>query len=139
MSIDASTPTSSPVARPPLRRLIWPAVVAATIFLASSRSQLATPVTFSNMDKVVHTLVYGLLATTLVRVLYPGRHPVTAALIAVLFVSAYGVSDEFHQSFTPERSVDVFDWMADTSGAFVAAMLYTLWPFYRLVAGAAAR
>jgi len=34
------------------------------------------------------------------------------------------MSDEFHQSFTPHRSVDVFDWMADTAGAVAAGFLW---------------
>ena len=35
----------------------------------------------------------------------------------------YGISDEFHQSFVPGRTPDVLDWLADTSGALLAALL----------------
>lgn len=40
--------------------------------------------------------------------------------------AAYGVSDEFHQSFVPGRTPDVADWMADMAGAFAGVWLYRL-------------
>ncbi|MDP2232143.1 MAG: VanZ family protein [Actinomycetota bacterium] len=46
--------------------------------------------------------------------------------IAVLICSAYGITDEFHQSFVAGRSPDVFDWGVDTLGAAVGAILATL-------------
>jgi VanZ family protein len=55
----------------------------------------------------------------------------SAAWIAVAVASIYGVSDEFHQSFTPGRSVEIADWLADTCGAALAVGLYVLWPRYR--------
>jgi VanZ family protein len=42
-------------------------------------------------------------------------------VLAVAIVSLYGVSDEVHQAFVPGRNADVFDWVADTTGALVAA------------------
>ncbi|MDR2491693.1 MAG: VanZ family protein [Spirochaetaceae bacterium] len=45
------------------------------------------------------------------------KRPLRCALITVLAVSAYGVLDEFHQSFVPGRQVSAFDWAADTVGA----------------------
>jgi hypothetical protein len=100
--------------------------VAALIFLASSRSQLAGP-SMPGSDKVVHFAVYGLLGTLIVRLGRGSR----SAWIAVLLVSAYGMSDEWHQSFTPGRSVEVADWLADTLGGALAVGLYRLWPRYR--------
>ena len=50
---------------------------------------------------------------------------------AVLIVSLFGATDEFHQHFTPGRSMDVLDWLADTCGAVVAVAAYTFWPGYR--------
>ena len=108
------------------RKLLWPLLVAATIFLASSRSVVAAP-GISNFDKVAHFSVYGLLATLLGRL---GRGP-RAGWLALLATSLFGVSDEWHQSFVPGRSSDVADWLADTSGGALALALYTLWPWYR--------
>jgi hypothetical protein len=53
------------------------------------------------------------------------------AWLAVLIVSAFGVTDEWHQSFVPGRSCDVFDWLADTLGAALAVTLYVKWTWYR--------
>ena len=81
----------------------------------------------SNFDKVVHFFVYGLLATLAVR-LGRGRR---AAWLALLAVSFFGVTDEWHQSFVPGRSCEFGDWVADTTGAALAIALYTRWGWYR--------
>lgn len=48
-------------------------------------------------------------------------------LIALIFSSLYGVSDEFHQIFTPSRSCDPMDWLVDTCAAAIgAAIVWTL-------------
>jgi VanZ family protein len=111
---------------------LWPALLAAMIFAASSRSHLAGPAV-EGSDKVVHFCVYGLLATlTLRALLFSGdrlaRH---AVWLSIALVSLYGISDEWHQSFTPGRSVEVADWIADTSGGLLAVALYTFWTGYR--------
>lgn len=111
---------------PSRRAVIWPFVIAGLIFLASSRSHLAGP-SIEGTDKVGHFGVYGLLATLVVR---NGRGR-RAAIYSILIVSLYGVSDEWHQSFTPGRSVEVADWAADTLGATLAVVLYTCFPKYR--------
>jgi VanZ family protein len=105
----------------------WPVVLAVGIFLASSRSQIAEP-DINHIDKVAHFAVYGLLATLLCRL---GRRGWRTAGWALLAASLYGITDEWHQSFTPGRSVEVADWLADTTGAALAVTLYTAWPCYR--------
>lgn len=105
---------------------LWPFTIAALIFLASCQSKLAGP-SVKGFDKVVHFSVYGLLATLVVR-LGRGR---AAAWLTIVLVSLYGASDEWHQSFTPGRSVEVADWLADTSGGALAVLLYTRWSAYR--------
>jgi VanZ family protein len=42
-------------------------------------------------------------------------------LVGTIAASAYGVSDEFHQSFVAGRDSEVLDWVADTVGAAVGA------------------
>lgn len=101
-------------------------MVAAVIFFASSQSEVAAP-GIPGIDKVVHFSVYGLLATLVVR-LRTGRR---AALLSILVVSLYGMTDEWHQSFTPGRSVEVADWLADTLGAALAVAMYAGWTAYR--------
>ena len=45
-----------------------------------------------------------------------------AALKAVLLASAYGVTDEVHQSFVDNRFPGVDDWVADTAGAILGVL-----------------
>jgi VanZ family protein len=101
-------------------------ILAALIFMASSRSELAGP-SIPGIDKVTHFGVYGLLATLVVRLGQRQR----AAWIALLLVSFYGFTDEWHQSFTPGRSVEFADWIADTLGAGLAILMYRRWTWYR--------
>jgi hypothetical protein len=51
--------------------------------------------------------------------------------VSLVIVSAYGATDEWHQSFVPGRAMDVQDWIADTIGAAIAVVLYTGWSRYR--------
>lgn len=103
-------------------------LIAGMIFLASSRSRVAAPdLHILPVDKVAHFGIYGLLGTLLCRTGRDWR----AGMWAVLGASVFGVSDEFHQSFVPGRSVDVLDWAADTLGAALAVSLYWGWGGYR--------
>lgn len=108
------------------RGWLWPAALATAIVVASGRGSVAAP-DIVNFDKAAHFFVFGLLATLVARNGFvPGR-----AWMAVAAVSLFGLTDEWHQSFTPGRSVEVIDWIADTLGASVAVTVYAAWPRYR--------
>lgn len=109
-----------------IRRLAWPLIIAALIVSASNRPRLASP-EITNVDKVTHFAVYGLLATLVCRL----GHGWRSAVFALVAVSAFGATDEWHQSFVPGRSSEVADWVADTLGAATAVMLYWGWAQYR--------
>lgn len=117
--------------RPWLWRSLWPVAMACTIFSASSQSQIAGPAGIPHLDKIAHFGVFGLLATLVLRVFFDSRHLVRTTVVAIALASVYGMSDEFHQSFTPGREVDIADWIADTSGAALAVALYAFWAAYR--------
>ena len=89
----------------------------------------------ANLDKILHSVIYGVLAVT-VLFAFPARkysvHPWKMSFLVVLFCLLYGVSDEFHQSFVPNRCPSVFDLIADTGGAAVAALVW-----FRLILPAA--
>lgn len=108
------------------RGWFWPVAVAALIVVASGRGSVAAP-SFTGIDKLAHFFVFGLLATLVVRNGFPSRR----AWVAVVLVSAFGATDEWHQSFTPGRAVELADWAADTLGAAVAVAAYVRWPAYR--------
>ncbi|HEU5081595.1 MAG TPA: VanZ family protein [Opitutaceae bacterium] len=113
-----------------IRTWLWPILVAATIFIESGQGVVAGP-DLPNFDKVAHFFVYGLLATLLLRTSTLRELGGRGVWIALALTSLFGVSDEFHQSFTPGRSVDFLDWIADTSGAALALFCYARWTFYR--------
>jgi VanZ family protein len=47
---------------------------------------------------------------------------------SVTIGSLYGITDEWHQSFTFGRDASVWDWTADTAGAILAgSMVIGIW------------
>jgi VanZ family protein len=118
------------------------------IWFFSSRSILPRPPGIFGFDKFQHLLTYGLLALTIA--LWFSRETWRAGSFAAWFragvrrspaeksgkigrcgallltfalASAYGVIDEIHQSFVPGRTCTLPDWIADTIGAFLGAVL----------------
>jgi hypothetical protein len=107
-----------------LPAILW----AGMLFFLSAQSILpAIAPSVPNFDKVEHFGAYGLLG---ILVFDAVRRTTTlalpkAALVAILITSAYGASDEFHQSFVPNRSCDVWDWTADTFGGILGVVVFT--------------
>jgi VanZ family protein len=104
--------------------------LAATVVWASSFGQVELPdcADFVNFDKLAHASVFGLMATLVLR---PFR--MRPIVWSIVIVSLFGAADELHQNFTPGRSMDILDWVADTTGAVVAVSAYTFWGGYRRV------
>ncbi|MFA6467262.1 MAG: VanZ family protein [Bacteroidota bacterium] len=104
------------------------------IFIASSIPSANIAMLPNYTDKVVHASVFLILcwlmhvALSFQKNLLLKKH---ALLIAVVFVAVYGVSDEYHQMFTPGRSTDPLDLAADTFGGLVYALIYLRFQFYR--------
>jgi len=74
------------------------------------------------IDKLLHVIAYGSLAATMLYGLNPMVKPSSRALTAVavvFFCILFGISDEYHQSFIPGRSVSAGDVVADGVGAFL--------------------
>ena len=97
----------------------------AIIFMASSIPNLgALPGGVS--DKAGHSIGYAILGALVLRALARARWKGVTwkmALLAVAIATLYGISDEFHQAFVPGRSPDLFDVLADVSGAAAAVGL----------------
>ncbi len=111
-----------------MRRLVpWipVALYAAVIFWLSSESHplpFLPPAVF-DFDKLLHAGEYAVLGALLFRALAlsAATRPRRAALCALAIASLYGASDEWHQSYVPNRSADPWDWAADTLGAVAGA------------------
>jgi VanZ family protein len=69
-------------------------------------------------DKVVHALLFAILAT-LIRLTLP-KLPSVGVLT---FIGAIALADELHQLSLPGRNADVIDWVADVAGAAVALLV----------------
>ena len=70
--------------------------------------------------------MFGALLANALRCHMPLRR---ACLIAIACASLYGVSDEVHQLFVPERMCDPVDWMVDTAGsALGSGIAYAVMP-----------
>ncbi len=122
-----------------LTRWLWrwgPALLMMVlIFLASSTPGNDLP-KLGSWDligkKGGHLLGYALLSVAYLRGLtcapQTGRRTV---LWAILLASLYAVTDEFHQSFTPERNPSPSDVGIDTTGAILGA---SLWTWFRALA-----
>jgi VanZ family protein len=113
------------------RLWLWGPVVAYMAFIFYESSQPSLPSVVGGIsDKVLHILGYTVLGALLVRALSAGfRRPVTAfvAVLAVALTTAYGVSDEIHQSFVPPREMDPWDVVADAVGGVIAAVPLHIW------------
>jgi VanZ family protein len=100
-------------------------------FIASSiPGQRLPPLGQWNLDKVVHGFEFALIGATLMRPLGRaalGLSPGLQVLCATCLGAAWGALDELHQLFTPNRSSDVRDWVADVTGALVGALLVLGW------------
>jgi VanZ family protein len=112
------------------RRWILVAFIMLTIFAASSIPESKKPPgPIKQTDKLQHFIAYGVLAVTLYRALRvskPDRSGAFFIVATIVIASAYGGLDEFHQRFTPGRTMSILDWRADVIGAFAAAILMQL-------------
>jgi VanZ family protein len=97
----------------------------AVIFAASSRPLPAYVTVLP--DWSTHSAAFAVLSILCCRALAGGLGPAlrrSDALLAVAFSVAYGVSDEYHQSFVPGRDPTAWDVAKDAVGALVGAWLY---------------
>lgn len=104
-------------------RALWAASVLwmGVIFALSSLPGGSMPA--GDYSTLGHFSMYAVLGALYLAALWK-RYPKWAAVgISVALASAYGVTDEFHQSFVPGRMPDPADWMMDTFGALVGATI----------------
>ena len=74
-------------------------------------------------DKVVHVLLYGVLAVLVARAAGARVWRIERLLLVAAGISLFGFVDEWHQRFIPGRSQDHMDWLADTAGGITGLLL----------------
>ena len=102
------------------------------IFVLSSIPGTNLPeIKFELSDKIAHFSVFSVLCFLFFYSLKNQFKYIKlqkfAPEFALLFTTLYGVTDEIHQYFTPNRSSDILDVAADFLGAFVMYLLIKLY------------
>ena len=105
-------------------------LVMALIFFSSSVSDPGAP-PGGLSDKSAHVLAYAALGAAFVRALAGGsarRATGGCVIAAAALATVYGITDEVHQGFVPDRTPDAVDLLADAvgglAGAFCMAVAY---------------
>lgn len=98
------------------------------IFTLSSQPSFPAVSLFSGADLLAHAVIYGILGWLLARSLVPAQVTTWGrVLLITMLVVAYGITDEYHQAFVPNRDASFWDVLADGLGGFLAAV----WLFWR--------
>jgi VanZ family protein len=109
---------------------LWLPVIAymAMLFGFSASSKIPSPPGDLSYYHV-HVAVYAGLGALTARATAGGLRDVSwrAVAGAIVISSLYGVTDEYHQLFTPGRSFDVLDMAADAIGSVIGASAVGAW------------
>ena len=99
--------------------LLWMGV----IFIGSSIGscpQVGGDTSDAIVHRTAHLIEFAILGWLVLRALSEGRLPDRRAfIIALIVVTVYGASDEFHQRFTPGRSSELSAVLFDAAGGLI--------------------
>jgi VanZ family protein len=107
-------------------RLFWLIGYVLLVFTVSTRPGLGTAgPEFHSKDKVAHLAEYAILGVLLHRAVgrSVGRSRPTTFLFLLALGATVGAIDEMLQFHTPDRSMDVLDWIADLAGVSAAVWI----------------
>jgi VanZ family protein len=78
-------------------------------------------------DKVFHTVEFFVLGVLLIRAFDKTELKVSLAklaILAIIIALCYSGLDELYQRTRPDRSCDIFDFLADSFGALAGIVIY---------------
>ena len=110
--------------------LVWapPLAWMALIFFGSSTpgGELPGFLSLLHLDKVAHFAEYAVLGLLTARAFARWPRLDAAVLVAACaaFAFAFGITDEIHQRFVPERTSSAFDLVPDLLGGTVGAWVW---------------
>lgn len=107
----------------------WLPVIAVMsgLFISSSVPGTEIPRLFNLQDYVYHASAYVLLGFLCARACaqtVAARNPALGLSLAIALSCLYGVTDEFHQSFVPQRTMSGLDMLTDAAGSILGGMVY---------------
>jgi VanZ family protein len=109
---------------------------ALTIFIGSSIPGKSLPdFSILSVDKLIHAGIYAVLTWFGVmsfKTINPNLSFRRIYLYVFLIHFFYAISDEWHQSFVPNRSCELFDVLADLTGIALAIGLYHWYMRYKV-------
>lgn len=113
-----------------ISRRWWPPVawLGAILTATSLPNSVIPDVGFRFADKGLHFTMYGGLGLLLARAMHnpPRTTRLRVVAAAFLFVVALGALDEWHQTYIRGRSPEMADWVADSSGGLVGALIWVM-------------
>jgi VanZ family protein len=113
-------------------RFYMPAIVwFVVIYTLSSLPGSAFPIiTIPYSDKIVHIVIFFIFCALIDRaIMHQTAFPRLVNFhlyLSLAVVILYGFGDEFHQSFIPGRTADLFDATADVVGGCLYIFLYSI-------------
>lgn len=130
-TLKAGRPTDGDPAAPPWMSL-WGGVIGYCffIFVLSAQSFLSVPQTVPSADKGAHAVLYAGLGWLWARAVFVSRPTWSARFILLTtlsFTALYGISDEWHQLYVPDRMADVRDVFADAVGGTLGGVGFLVW------------
>jgi VanZ family protein len=103
-------------------------VILVGIFIISDQPRVELPeMNIWQMDKFLHVIAYFVLGCTLAMAVegnFKGSSQKAKIWMVVIIGALYAIEDEFHQSFVPGRSSDIFDILADFIGIGLSVLLF---------------
>jgi len=103
------------------------------IFFQSAFPPVVREPIFPFADKAAHGMIYAVLGILFYKA-FKTRSVTNFKAFgwAVLVSTLFGVSDEIHQAFVPERSAEMADVLADGLGSLLGVLLFVvLFPAFR--------
>jgi len=97
------------------------------IYIQSSRPFPISIPDIDHIDKAFHFITYFVLGALFFRALgniCDDSRISRRVILAIIFSSLYGISDEIHQYFVPGRTADPLDAVADMLGSIFGALIY---------------
>jgi len=110
-----------------LPAILWGALI---FTLSSIPGDSFPTLPFTISDKIVHGGIFFVFCYLVYRALRnQTRFPKLSAhslSISLLFTALYGALDEFHQLYTPGREADILDFLADSVGGCIFAVVLVI-------------